>query len=104
MYTPDRALGLCNAAATAAAGTTTLYPVLSAVNDFHAALALAFTRKWRESGATITRMGHIMQEVIPPLCKRPEQAFAMLIEADKVKRISSSISSSASTATSFSKY
>jgi hypothetical protein len=96
--------GLCNAAATAAAGTKTLYPVLSAVNDFHAALALAFTRKWRESGATITRMGHIMQEVIPPLCKRPEQAFAMLIEADKVKRISSSISSLASTATSFSKY
>lgn len=94
--------GLCNAAAS----SKTLYPVLSAVNDFHAALALAFTRKWRESGATISRMGHIMQEVIPPLCKRPDQAIASLIEAEKVKKVltASSSSTSSSGSSSFSKY
>ena len=94
--------GLCNAAAS----SKTLYPVLSAVNDFHAALALAFTRKWRESGATISRMGHIMQEVIPPLCKRPDQAIASLIEAEKVKKVltASSSSTPSSGSSSFSKY
>jgi len=94
--------GLCNAAASSKA----LYPVLSAVNDFHAALALAFTRKWRESGATISRMGHIMQEVIPPLCKRPDQAIASLIEAEKAKKVSLTTSSSTSSSgsSSFSKY
>ena len=94
---------LCNAAASSKSLNNN--PVLSVLNDFHAALALAFTRKWRESGATISRMGHIMQEIIPPLCKRPEQAIMMLKEADKIKRISPSGSTTSTTATtSFSKY
>jgi len=94
---------LCNAIASSKSLNNN--PVLSVLNDFHAALALAFTRKWRESGATISRMGHIMQEIIPPLCKRPDQAIMMLKEADKIKRISPSGSTTSTTVTtSFSKY
>jgi hypothetical protein len=68
------------AGASAGAGVP---PVLRAFFDFHAALSLAFTRRWRESGATIHRMGHVMEEVCPPACRRPERCVAELEEAER---------------------
>ena len=75
---------LCNARAAEAeaeAAAAAPGPVLRAFDDFYAGLALAFVEKWRESGATIARMGHIMLEVGGEAHRAPERCVASMLAA-----------------------
>jgi len=51
------------------------------LDDFYAGLALSFTTAWRESGSTIARMGHVMQDVGGEASRQPERCVARLLEA-----------------------
>ena len=74
---------LCNARAAGEAGAAAgaAGPVQRALDDFYAGLALSFVTAWRESGATIARMGHVMQEVGVAANRQPERCVAKLHEA-----------------------